>query len=244
MLALICCGVLAPAVRASTYDVTPISLTLTPKMTSGMLAITNRGSEAVRFSVTAMAWDQSAEGEMVLSPTKDLVFFPAMFNLNPGEARNVRVGSSLKPGAVEKTYRLFIQELPPLAKSQAEAASQVRVVSKMGVPVFVEGTSAQSAATVSNMSFAAPKVSFVLKNTGNAHYRPEKITIEAKDEKGKVVHSQEVKSWYLLAGRSQRYEVSLPPELCGTMRSIELALKTANGGPINRAKLGNATCTR
>src|SRR5262245_20832967 len=101
------------AAHASEFDVSPVTLTLNGQMTSTMLTITNRGSEAVRFHVSAFAWDQRPDGEMVLNPTTDVVFFPAMLTLNPKEARNLRVGTNVKPGAVEKTYRIFVQELPP-----------------------------------------------------------------------------------------------------------------------------------
>jgi fimbrial chaperone protein len=62
--------------HASTFDVSPITLTLSAKVPSGMLVVTNRGAEPLRFQVSAFAWDQKPNGEMVLKPTTDVVFFP------------------------------------------------------------------------------------------------------------------------------------------------------------------------
>lgn len=245
LLALLCSaflGVLLPTgAHASSFDVAPISLTLSAKVSSGMLAVTNRGVEPLRFHVTAYSWDQKADGEMVLTPTKDIVFFPAMLTLNPQEARNLRIGTSIKPGAVEKSYRVFVQELPPLALSPDEQASTVRVLTKMGIPVFVEGSSAKPAPGLHGLTFAAQKLTFQVKNAGSAHFRPEKIVVKGKDG-SKVIHSQNVDGWYVLAGGIRTYEVTLPIEACDVLKSIDVEMKWEGGSTM--ASLGNARCTR
>lgn len=227
--------------HAGAIDVAPISLTLSPKVTSGMLALTNKGNEPVRFHITAFQWEQKADGEMVLTPTKDVVFFPAMMTLNPKEARNLRVGVTVKPGDVERTYRVFIQELPPLALTTEEQASTVRVLTKMGVPVFVEGTSAKPTPSLSGLTMSGQRLTFDVKNTGNAHFRTEKLVVKAKDD-SKVIHTQELEGWYVLAKGVRRYDVALPREICDSLKSIDVEMKT-NHGAVS-ASLGNARCTQ
>jgi fimbrial chaperone protein len=228
---------------AGSVDVSPTSITLSAKATSGMLALTNRGTAPMRFHVTAFAWDEKPDGEMVLTPTKDIMFFPAMLTLNPQEARNLRVGTNIPPGAAEKTYRVFIQELPALARVNEENAAAVAMLTKMGVPVFVEGTSNKAEPSVGALTLQGQKLGFQLKNSGGKHFRTEKLTLRARDAADKVIHSQDLNTWYVLAGHTTTYEVTLPIELCGSMKSLDVELRTTEQAS-RTARLPNATCTR
>ena len=46
-------------------------------------------------------------------------------------------GKAVPFGAVERTYRIFVEELPP-STQQAVPPGQVRVLARMGIPIFVE----------------------------------------------------------------------------------------------------------
>jgi fimbrial chaperone protein len=232
----------ATRASAGSIEVTPTSVNLSAKLTSGMLALTNRGKEAVRFHVAAFEWTETPTGEMVLKPTKDLMFFPAMMALNPQEARNLRVGTTVKPGATEKAYRLFIQELPALARTNDQASNAVQMLTRVGVPVFIEGTSGKPVPALSSLTLQGQRLSFQAKNSGGKHCRAEKITVRAKDGSGKVIHSDDLYAWYLLANHVRNYDAVLPIEVCGPMKSLEVELKTELGSQV--AVLPNATCTR
>jgi fimbrial chaperone protein len=225
------------AAHASTFDVSPIMLNLSAKVASGMISVTNQSTEALRFQVTAFAWDQRADGEMVLTPTKDVVFFPAMLTLNPTEARNIRVGVNVAPGAAEKSYRVFVQELPPLVKQGEEGV--VRVLTKMGIPVFLEAEKPKATPTVGALNLSGDQFSFSLKNAGNAHFRAEKILIVAKDG-SKAIHMQEVPGWYVLAAGTRNYDVKLPKAACDGLKSINVEVVSDEGN--TQAALANARC--
>jgi fimbrial chaperone protein len=233
-------GAFVQRAQASAFEVAPISLTLSSKVSSGMLVVTNHSPEPLRFHITAFSWDQKPDGEMILSPTKDLVFFPAMLTLNPQEARNLRIGANVKPGAVEKSYRVFVQELPALASADQQPASTVGVLTKMGVPVFLEAQTPKTTPSVASLSLQGSKLTFQIKNNGNVHFRPEAVIVRAKDGQT-VLHTQEVDGWYVLAGKSTTYVVSLPTTVCTTLKSIDVELKS-DRGPAT-ATLGNAHCT-
>jgi fimbrial chaperone protein len=223
---------------ASAFDVSPISLTLSDKVPSAMLAVKNHGTEALRFQVTGFAWDQKPNGDMVLNPTKDIVFFPAMLTLKPGEERNLRVGLNSPVAAVEKSYRIFVQELPPLQSSKSDATS-IRVLTKMGIPIFVAPAGPKPAPALANLAIAGKSFSFDVKNGGNAHFRSEKITVTAKDA-SKISFTKEVDGWYVLAGGTRTYAVELPPEVCGGLKSVQIELRTEIG--TIKAELANAHC--
>ena len=245
VLALLCAGFWifgAREAHAAEFDVAPISLTLSAKAQSGTLVITNRSDSSARFHVTAFAWEQAANGEMVLSPTKEIMFFPAMLTLNPQEARNLRIGVNLQPGSVERTFRVFVQELPALASANAPAGSTVSVLVKMGVPVFVEpNTTPKAIPSISALSLQGKQFSFHVNNTGNTHYIPLEIWVKPKDGSN-VLAKLEVHGWYVLAGKKSAYSVTLPTEACVALKSIVVEMKSHNGA-ITTATLENAHCS-
>ena len=97
---------------AATFSVNPTQIYLSGRTTSALLTLRNDSTETLRFQLSAFAWNQSATGEILLEPTQDVVFFPALLTLKQGEERRIRVGSTVSPGAIEKTYRIFVEELP------------------------------------------------------------------------------------------------------------------------------------
>ena len=109
-------SLIASHAHAASFDVNPIVIELSAKTGTATIAVKNRSTEPARFHLTASAWSQREDGEMSLLPTKELVFFPAILTLQPQESRQIRVGAKVKPGATERAYRIFIQELPGLQK--------------------------------------------------------------------------------------------------------------------------------
>jgi fimbrial chaperone protein len=245
VLALACAGMWSIGVleaRAAEFDVSPIKLTLSAKALSGTLVVSNRGDQPARFHVTAFAWEQGADGEMVLSPTKEIMFFPAMLTLNPQEARNLRVGVNVKPGNVERTFRVFVQELPALAAANAPNQTTVSMLVKMGIPVFIEPTvKPKPIPSISALSLQGNKFSFNVNNTGNSHFIPVKITVKPKDG-SKPLAELDAGGWYVLAGRKDSYSVTLPTEACLALKSIVVEMQSHEGATMT-ATLENAHCT-
>jgi fimbrial chaperone protein len=228
----------APA-RAANFDVSPTLLSLSNKAASATLVITNRSQELLRFHVTAFAWKQRADGEMILEPTKDIVFFPAMLSLNPKDSRQIRVGSKVKPGSVERSYRLFVEELPPLSRTKEEQANAIRVLTKMGLPVFVEAATPKATPAVTPLQLQGRELTFSLKNSGNTHMRVQKVTLTAKNA-GKTVHSEELPGWYVLAGGVRTYSITLPDAACKESTSLEVQMQSESGSP--KASLAGVRC--
>lgn len=228
----------APA-RAANFDVAPTLLTLSDKAASATLVITNRAPEALRFQVSAFAWKQRADGEMILEATSDIVFFPAMLSLRPKEARQIRIGAKVKPGSVERSYRLFVEELPPVALNAQEQSNSVRVLTKMGLPIFVQATAPKVTPSLTPLQVNGRALTFSVKNSGNTHMRVQKILVAAKSA-GKTVHSEEVPGWYVLAGGVRTYSVKLPDAACSPATSLEVQMQSENGSP--KATLASFSC--
>jgi fimbrial chaperone protein len=206
------------AASAATFSVNPTQLFLAGRTTSTLLTVRNDSKEPLRFQLSVFEWRQSATGEIELTPTSDVVFFPALLTLNAGEERRVRVGTTVTPGAVEKTYRIFVEELPPPA--DPDGGSGVRVLTKMGMPIFVRPAKESSAGTLGTVAMEQGAVNFSIRNTGTVHFVPEKITVRGKGADGQVVFQEDVAGWYILAGGHRDFSVALPAADCSRVSSI------------------------
>lgn len=118
------------------FNVTPTRLVLRPNETSTSLVLKNESAEALRFQVTAFAWTNAIDGEMRLEPTKDVVFFPALFAIAPGQTRRVRVATAERAAMHERAYRLIVEQLPSRAGPRIE--SGVEMLTRLNVPLFLE----------------------------------------------------------------------------------------------------------
>jgi fimbrial chaperone protein len=143
----------------------------------------------------------------------------------------VRVGGLGAPGAAEKTYRIFVEELPPVGATVPGAA--VRVITKMGVPIFVRPTAARMSATLGDVSMAAGTVRFAITNDGSVHVVPARILVRGTDASGAQVFERDVPGWYILAGGRREFDVSIPPAACGRVASVAVEMQ-AGAEPVTR----------
>jgi fimbrial chaperone protein len=170
---------------------------------------------------------------MLLSATEDVVVFPPLVTLAPGEQRNLRIGAATAFGPVEKTYRVFLQELAPPEKP--EGPSQVRVLSRIGLPVFLVPAQVQDRTVLRDLAVRGGKASFRIVNDGNAHARPTSVKLEALGEDGTAVLERELTAWYVLAGGQRDYDLEIPRDLCAAVRKV--VVTAALGRDVLRAEV-------
>ncbi|MGD8861613.1 MAG: fimbria/pilus periplasmic chaperone [Myxococcales bacterium] len=233
------CMLVAPAAHAGKFDISPVSLTLSGKSASSTLVITNRSPEELRFHVTAYSWRQRPDGEMILEPTKDIVFFPAMMTVKPNGSRQIRVGAKVRATDTERTYRIFVQELPPLARSTEEATNTVRMLTKMGIPVFLEPASPKANPELTTPKVTGREVSFSLHNRGNSRMVVQKCELQAL-RGGKPILTEQLSGWYILAGGRRDYTATLPEDACKQADSLRITVETDRGG--TRTSLPELRC--
>ncbi|HQR30200.1 MAG TPA: fimbria/pilus periplasmic chaperone [Anaeromyxobacteraceae bacterium] len=222
--------------RAAEVQLNPVVVSLSPAARSGMIAVRNQGAETVRFELQPRTWNETPAGQMELGPTADLVVYPPVLTLGPGEERNVRVGvaSPSSFGAVERSYRLFIQEMAP--PEQPGAAAQVRMLSRIGVPVFLAPARLTEKAAVLGLAAKAGTVTFRLANEGTVHVRPASVKVVGRAADGASVFEVDLPAWYVLAGGHREYTASIPAGACRAVRSIE-ALVELPGAPSARIEI-------
>jgi fimbrial chaperone protein len=194
------------------------------------LMLRNDSDRSVRFQLTAFAWDQDGQGELKLQPTQDIVFFPALLSLAPKQERNIRIGTTAGVGATEKTYRLYVEELPPLEAMQSDKP-MVAIRTKTGIPIFLQPPKLLHSGRLNALQVKSGAFTFQIQNTGNVHFVPKTVRVRALDAAGNVVLEKEQSGWYILAGGHRNYELPIPPGDCAKVATLDVEVQT-------NAKLG------
>jgi fimbrial chaperone protein len=233
----------AEVVVGSTFEVNPIQIVFAGKAKSALLTLTSKSDETLRFEVTAFAWNQNAKGEMELAPTEDIVFFPKLFSVSPGKEQKIRVGTTGSALGREKTYRIFVEELRPLEKpKQPPTGSQVRVLTKMGIPIFLQPPSPNSSGVVSDLGVANSALSFTVHNTGNVHFSLYGVRVVGTAASGETVFDRKAEGWYVLAGGTRTYEMTLTPEECSRLTHLEVDARADIGELKGQIDVGPGAC--
>lgn len=235
---LLCFGVmlflLFPAVSYSgQWRVAPIWITLDQRAKSSVVTILNDGDDTVHLQGKAMEWTQDSKGKDVYQETNDLIFFPRILTLKKGEQKIIRAGTRLPATSSEKTYRLFIEEIPQ-PKTDTTDATQLTVAIRFGIPVFVKPLKEELAADLASVTFLKGVVNADVKNTGNTHFRISEITLRGTNAQGEETFTEKLNGWYLLAGASRGYSISVPAEKCGKTRFLDLSVSTTTNITLNR----------
>jgi fimbrial chaperone protein len=220
-------GLAGPA-GAADFVVNPIQIFFTGQTQSAILTVQNTSDEPLRFQLDAFGWAQEPNGQMRLAPTSDIIFFPRLLSLAPREQRIVRVGVSAPPGPVERTYRIFVEELPPLA-TQSTPPGQVRVLARMGIPIFVAPRTAQAELRIGGLTAQPGRVLLELRNVGTKHVVPQRVQMRGLAANGEAVWQRELDGWYILAGDHRVFDIPVARDECLRTRSI--AVEVLAGEP-------------
>ena len=217
----------AEPARASAFRVSPVQVALSAKVSSTLLTLSNESSESLRFQVRVYAWNQKPDGEMELAPTDDIVLFPTLITLPPGKDRKVRIGSATSFGASEKSYRVFFEELPPAeGPREAVTRSEVRILTKMGIPIFLRPAKPQSLGVIDGLALQRGHLRFLVRNDGTAHFVLRSVRIKGVGAAGDPVFDRDIEGWYVLPGGTRAYDLPLPPELCSQVKWVTIESET------------------
>ena len=228
------------AARAAEVQVGPVLVNLSPATRSAIVAVRNQGRETARFELQARAWSQGPSGEMNLSPTEEIAVYPPVLTIAPGEERNVRVGAVVPFGAVERTYRIILQEMAP--PETPEAGAQVRMLTRLLIPVFLAPANAVQKVVIADLAVQAGKVTFRLVNEGTVHVRPDSVKLVGLAAGGKTAFESDLAAWYVLAEGVREYEVRIPEEACASVREFEVSAQLV-GEAVRSRLVKPAPCT-
>ena len=217
--------VLSPSAAFCGWRVSPARIFLDPGVKSSVITVANEGDEKVNLQGKAMEWSQDPEGKDVYKETGDLVFFPRMLLLGKGEQKIVRAGMKVPAGTREKTYRLFLEEIPQPRKTTGDTA-ELTVAVKFGVPFFVKPLKAEVKGELTGAALAKGVVTATVRNGGNTHFRISSVSLRGTDSQGAETFTSKVDGWYLLADAVRSYSVPIPEGKCAGTAQIEIVVST------------------
>ena len=84
---------LTGAAHAGNLQVAPLKVLFASDTASATLQVRNAGESATSIQAQVRAWSVSEDGRDVYEPTQDFVFFPRIFELEPGAEGVVRLAS-------------------------------------------------------------------------------------------------------------------------------------------------------
>jgi fimbrial chaperone protein len=227
---------------AASFTVTPTHVLFSPKTRSVMVTLRNHGTEAVRLQLNMFAWAQSPQGEMQLTPSEDLVFFPALLTLAAGEMRHIRVGPATPFAETEKTYRLFVEELPPLV-TPTDAPTGIRVLTRMGIPIFLQPAHVVQQGRIEDIAVRHGRLAFQVKNSGNVHFLERAVRVRGVGANDASLFDHQEAGWYVLAGTARTRELALPPEACAHIHTLAVEVRMEKATLQERLDVPPNACT-
>jgi len=215
------------------FNILPTSLELGGNAKSGAFSVMNSSSEKLNCQIEVKEWTQDANGKDVYSDTGDIVFFPKIMTVQPKEQRAIRIGIKGPLPPQERTYRLFVEEIP-VQKSvsgdnaPSELVAGLTIAFRYSMPIFVKPVSQRQGGVIEKINMVKGLTKAIVRNTGNVHLKLIIVAFRGKSADGKEVFSKEAAGWYILHGQSRSYEVTIPQELCRNLATIEINAQSEN----------------
>ncbi len=217
---LLALAVLSPAF-AGQFGVSPIRVDLDRTSKSGTITVSNdETADPLRVQMRLFEWTQDTDGKDVYRESQDLVYFPRLMVLEKGEQKLVRVGLRTPATTQEKTYRLFVEELPAPKVAGAASGNQVAIAVRFGVPVYLTPTKQVMSGEIVRLAVAKGVLHVGVRNTGNTHFTIKSVTATS----GKTTH--DMAGWYLLAGATRDHAIELPAADCARLGKLDVIVAT------------------
>ncbi len=216
-----------PALAAE-FTVSPLRADLSSADKSASITVANTGRETFGMQVVVRRWRQNADGVDVFEESNELVSFPKRFDIAPGARRVVRVGTNQPATESEATYRVFLEELPPITPPGAEEDAKVAVLVTFAVPVFVRPLRPAPMGEIEAFDIAGGKATIRLRNSGN-----QTLLVDSLEFSDENVTSADFNSWYLMPGGTRTYTAKVPAIACATGK-LGVTIRLRGATPVKR----------
>ncbi|MGH6617111.1 fimbrial biogenesis chaperone [Sphingomonas sp.] len=193
---------LAMAAQAVSLRIYPVRIVLSPKAPVQTMRIQNSSGDSARIQVRVFAWSQ-AGGKDVFEETRDVLANPGLFEIAAQGEQIARFGLRTTPGTIEKSYRVFLEEVPD---SRPTRPGEVRTLLRISVPIFVPAPNAIGRLSWRTWAMGPRKMALAISNDGTAHVQINRLALTRRD--GTKLGADDM-SVYLLPGASQQVELDI-----------------------------------
>lgn len=240
-----CCFLLAclPA-AAGEFSIKPIRVELGSAIRSAVITVKNESQDKLSFQLQAMEWTQDKTGKDEYTDTRDLVYFPKIMTIDPGQEGVIRVGAKNAVVPTEKTYRLFIEELPGVAKAPTPqgGSAQINVLIRFGAPIFVTPLQPRDGLEIDSLSLANGVLTIAARNSGNRHQMVQGINLKGLDGKGEEIYALTLADRYLLAGTAKSYTTTIDSDRCSRINELAIEFRTDKLSVKRKLEVTRAMC--
>ncbi len=203
----------AAGAQTGGIQVAPVLVNMSAERNISSVRVRNGRDRPVSFEVDAFVWTQT-NGRDVLTPTRDLLVAPGVFEVAANAEQVVRLGARAS-GETERAYRIVMRELP----SDRHNGMALGFTLEMSLPVFVSPARARA-----NVDAQPTATGLILSNTGAGYAQIALL------DGGEYLNAPR----YLLAGASA--EIPLPAHanairLRAADSGGELSERTIHVGP-------------
>jgi fimbrial chaperone protein len=217
---LLAAACLAAPAHAAEFSVSPIRVELPRGVRSAAVSVANEDERPLRMQLRLMEWTQDGEGKDLYRESDELIYYPRLMSVPPRDKRLVRVGVKAPAGAAERTYRLYIDELPGVGDDALRpAASGVSFTIRFALPVFVPPLEPNLRGAIDSITLQDGKLRVVVRNPGNLSFRIASVTARGE------AFAAEVGGWYLLAGVTRVHTLDIPAAACRRLRRLDVTVK-------------------
>jgi len=223
------------------FDISPVRIFIDPKAKSATLTLKNKGKDYLTLQLKIYKWTQNADGEDIYEETSDMIIFPKILKIKGEEERLIRIGTKIRDSELEKTYRIYIDELATSPKAPEKGAT-AQVAMKVGVPVFIRSLKTDVRGKIESFAVRNGKIEVRIKNEGNSHFMIQTTVIKGRNLEDKEVFSRELGGWYLLRGISRIYTIPVPEEICKNLARLDIEVKTDRFNLSGKLDVNQAMC--
>jgi fimbrial chaperone protein len=223
------------AANAATFSVSPLRIELDAGHRADMLTLLNTGAEPLRIQVRSMRWAMAGDGQWQLTPSEDVIVTPQLLEIAPGQSGQLRIGTLLEAGAREASYRLLLDELPNVSDDKSAPSPQIRVLTQVSLPVFLEPARDSRVPAVSSALIDHGDLVIGIGDEGVRRLDPQRIKLTLSDRNGLVLEQHEQMASYVLAGSTSFLHMKLPADVCQRATSVSVSwldTSTSNSHPI------------
>lgn len=232
-LVLVLCLALSVPAKSAVFDIYPVRIFMDSKNRTEKVVIKNLDSKELQIQVRVFSWDQTEQGEDKYEETNEIVIFPKILKIKPSEEKVIRVGCQVPPDGREKTYRIMVEELPPVEQSNQQGV-RINILLKVSVPIFLSPVAKKRSGEMEFEGVKDDTLLITVNNNGNVHFIASQLKIKGTDRSGSEIFSTTQNGWYILAGRKKQFSVKLDPKIAEKLFGINVVVHGDEGFGIEK----------